>query len=58
VHDRRAVTSALPCGVVCVLQCNAFDPVFTGKIWTARVSLAVYVMAIQSVMGECHCRSL
>lgn len=34
------------------LQCDAFGPVFTGKLWTARVSFVVYIMAIQSVMGE------
>lgn len=26
---------------------------FTGKLWVARVSFVVYIMAIQSVMGEC-----
>lgn len=34
------------------LQCDAAGPVFTGKTWVARVSFVVYIMAIQSVMGE------
>lgn len=34
-------------------QCDAWGPVFTGKLWVARVSFVVYIMGIQSVMGEC-----
>lgn len=38
--------------MLCFLQCDAYGPVFTGKLWVARVSFVVYIMAIQSVMGE------
>jgi hypothetical protein len=37
---------------MCCLQCDAYGSVFTGKLWVARVSFVVYIMAIQSVMGE------
>lgn len=33
-------------------QCSAYSDTFVSQTWTLRVSLAVYVMALQSVMGE------
>lgn len=38
--------------LVSLSQCTAFNSAFYGATWTMRVSFPVYIMAIQSVIGE------
>jgi hypothetical protein len=40
------------------LQCDAFGPNITLSNWKLRVSLPVYIMAVQSVIGRLGSRSL
>lgn len=40
--------------VVDARQCDAFSPNIVIQTWKLRCSLLVYIMAIQSVLGESH----
>lgn len=44
----QALSLAAP---TCRSQCDAFGSTYVSQTWTLRVSLAVYVMALQSVAG-------
>lgn len=49
-QPRDLILLAAPCAAL--LQCMYNGANFVGKTWTLRVTLPVYVMAVQSVMGE------